>query len=190
MHNKESGSELIAGYYERYEQKIYRLAYAITGDRWQAEEAVQETFIRVIRHRDMVGNMPDSRRWTYISKIARSISIDMYRKNKKNPETFKTIIEDSDSADMLENMVWNQSNISEQEDMTEQIANRELVNSILDRLNDEDALVLKLRVVRQLSVRETAAVMQMTDSAVRKKYERAVKKAHKLLVKEMMLDGE
>jgi RNA polymerase sigma-70 factor (ECF subfamily) len=32
--------------------------------------------------------------------------------------------------------------------------------------------------------------MRLTEAAVRKKYERAVKRARKLLMKEMMLDGE
>ena len=48
----------------------------------------------------------------------------------------------------------------------------------------------RLRIVRQLSVRETADLMRLTEAAVRKKYERAVKRARKLLMKEMMLDGE
>ena len=50
--------------------------------------------------------------------------------------------------------------------------------------------MIGLRVERQLSVRETAAIMNMSESAVRKKYERAVSRAHKLLMKEMMLYGE
>lgn len=43
MHNDKKDSELIAEYYDKYEQKLYRLSYAVLGDIWQAEEAVQET---------------------------------------------------------------------------------------------------------------------------------------------------
>lgn len=74
--------------------------------------------------------------------------------------------------------------------MADEVENRQLITGILGRLSDDDALVLQLRIVRQLSVRETADLMRLTEAAVRKKYERAVKRARKLLMKEMMLDGE
>ncbi len=188
IHNDKSSSEFVAECYEKYEQKIYRLAYSIIGDAWQAEETVQETFIKVIRHRDMLKRMTDDRKWGYISKIAKSVAIDMYRKNKKNSEVMQPIEEDK--TDVLEKNVWDQMTSSGKTDMTEQIENREIICNILSKLSDEDAMVLKLRFERQLSVRETAAIMQMAEPAVRKKCERAVKRARKLLVKEMMLDGE
>ena len=57
-------------------------------------------------------------------------------------------------------------------------------------LSDDDATVLRLRTLQQLSNKETAAIMCLNEAAVRKKYERALKKARKLLGKEMMLYGE
>lgn len=137
MHNDKKDSELIAEYYDKYEQKLYRLSYAVLGDIWQAEEAVQETFLKVIRYRNMIKRMPE-----------------------------------------------------EKSNMADEVENRQLITGILGRLSDDDALVLQLRIVRQLSVRETADLMRLTEAAVRKKYERAVKRARKLLMKEMMLDGE
>ena len=35
MHNDKKDSELIAEYYDKYEQKLYRLSYAVLGDIWQ-----------------------------------------------------------------------------------------------------------------------------------------------------------
>jgi|GEM_PF-5820099 len=32
MHNDKKDSELIAEYYDKYEQKLYRLSYAVLGD--------------------------------------------------------------------------------------------------------------------------------------------------------------
>lgn len=188
IHNDKDDSEFIAQCYEKYEQKIYRLAYSILRDSWQAEELVQETFIRVIGHRDLLRRMPEARQGIYISKIAKSIAIDTYRKNKKMSESIKII--DEDSATALENEIWHQSASSSNDDMADQIGNREILRKILSMLSEEDALILKLRIIRQLSVKETAAVMQMTETAVRKKCERAIKKARKLLIKEMMLDGK
>lgn len=57
-------------------------------------------------------------------------------------------------------------------------------------LSDDDATVLRLRTIQQLSNKETAAIMCLNETAVRKKYERALKKARKLLGKEMVIYGE
>ena len=96
---------------------------------------------------------------------------------------------DETSAETLENAVWNRS-ADFGRDMSDEVEKRLLVKAVLERLSGDDALILQLRIVRQLSVRETSAIMNMSESAVRKRYERAIKRAHKLLVKEMMLYGE
>ena len=75
MHKDKKDSEIIEEYYDTYEQKIFRLANAILGDTWQAEEAVQETFLKIIRHRDVVRRMADDKRAAYITRIAKNISI-------------------------------------------------------------------------------------------------------------------
>ena len=190
MHNDKKDSELIAQYYDMYEQRVYRLAYAVLGDVWQAEEAVQETFLKLISYRDVVRKMSESKRTAYITKTAKSIAIDMYRGNKRTAEAVCAFGGDDASVEAVENAIWNQSADSGHMDMADEVENRQIVRDILDRLPGDDALILQLRIARQFSVRETAAVMNMSETAVRKKYERAVKRAHKLLVKEMMLYGE
>lgn len=189
MHNEKKDSELIAEYYDMYEQKVYRLAYAVLGDAWQAEEAVQETFLKLISCRDMVRRMSESKRTAYITKMAKNIAIDMYRSNKRASESVSTFVGDETSAETLENAVWNRS-ADFGRDMADEVEKRQLVKDVLERLSGDDALILQLRIIRQLSVRETSAIMNMSESAVRKRYERAIKRAHKLLVKEMMLYGE
>ena len=190
MHNDKKDSELIAEYYDKYEQKLYRLSYAVLGDIWQAEEAVQETFLKVIRYRNMIKRMPEEKRSAYITKIARNIAVDMYRKNKRDKEAVCSLQGDDDSTELADNILWSHADPSVKSNMADEVENRQLITGILGRLSDDDALVLKLRIVRQLSVRETADLMRLTEAAVRKKYERAVKRARKLLMKEMMLDGE
>lgn len=189
MHNEKKDSELIAEYYDMYEQKVYRLAYAVLGDVWQAEEAVQETFLKLISCRDMVRRMSESKRTAYITKMAKNIAIDMYRSNNRASGRVSTFVGDEISAETLENAVWNRS-ADFGRDMADEVEKRQLVKAVLERLSGDDALILQLRIIRQLSVRETSAIMNMSEPAVRKRYERAIKRAHKLLVKEMMLYGE
>ena len=46
----ESNQDVMAALYEAYEQPMYGIAYAILHDRYQAEDAVQEAFIRMVRY--------------------------------------------------------------------------------------------------------------------------------------------
>ena len=75
-------SELIAEYYDKYEQKLYRLSYAVLGDIWQAEEAVQETFLKVIRYRNMIKRMPEEKRSAYISARSSSCAAPALRRRE------------------------------------------------------------------------------------------------------------
>lgn len=138
----------------------------------------------------MIKRMPEEKRSAYITKIARNIAVDMYRKNKRDKEAVCSLQGDDDSTELADNILWSHADPSVKSNMADEVENRQLITGILGRLSDDDALVLQLRIVRQLSVRETADLMRLTEAAVRKKYERAVKRARKLLMKEMMLDGE
>lgn len=184
-------SDKMAEYYELYEQQLYRIAYSILGNVWQAEEAVQETFVRVIKHRHDIFKMSDKRRLAYILRITKGISIDMYRANKRQPASYdaSTAWDNEDSspgASLTENIQKDENS----ESFFEQIEDRQLVEKLMCMLSDDDATVLRLRTLQQLSNKETAAIMCLNEAAVRKKYERALKKARKLLGKEMMLYGE
>lgn len=191
MQQKINDSDKITEYYELYEQQLYRIAYSILGNVWQAEEAVQETFVRVIKHRYDIFRMSDKRRSAYISRITKGISIDMYRANKRQPASYDTSgARDNDDSSPGASLAENIQKDEDAERVFEQIENRQLVEKLMDMLSADDAAVLRLRAIQQLSNKETAAIMCLNEAAVRKKYERALKKARKLLGKEMILYGE
>lgn len=187
MQKDQNDSELIAEYYDRYEQLIYRICYAILNDSWQAEDAVQETFLKLIRYRETVRKMAENKRIAYISRTAKNIAIDMYRSNKRKSEAELCLSGDNEPGDMLDHVVWSCSNTTTQREMTDDVEDRQVLMKIMKLLPENSALILQLRVVRQLSIREIAAIMNISEATVRKRYERAVKRARKLLVKEMML---
>ena len=191
MQQKMNDSERIAEYYELYEQRLYRTAYSILGNVWQAEEAVQETFVRVIKHRHDIFRMSDKRRTAYILKITKGISIDMYRANKRQPASYDTFgTGDSEDGSTGVSLTENIQKDENSERVFEQIENRQLVGKLMEMLSADDGTVLRLRAIQQLGNRETATIMCISETAVRKKYERALKKARKLLGKEMIVYGE
>ena len=170
MQQKMNDSERIAEYYELYEQRLYRTAYSILGNVWQAEEAVQETFVRVIKHRHDIFRMSDKRRTAYILKITKGISIDMYRANKRQPASYDTFgTGDSEDGSTGVSLTENIQKDENSERVFEQIENRQLVGKLMEMLSADDGTVLRLRAIQQLGNRETAAIMCISETAVRKK---------------------
>lgn len=66
---------------KRYQQKIYWHTYKILKDKDQADDATQETFIKLFTNLDKIDNKRPLSPWIY--KIATNHSYDMIKKNKK-----------------------------------------------------------------------------------------------------------
>ena len=76
--------EAAAAFVRRYQSRIYGLAFTILGDRASAEEAAQETFLKVWRHAEAY----DPRRGhvsTWILSIARNTAVDVARLKRADP---------------------------------------------------------------------------------------------------------
>ena len=76
--------EAAAAFVRRYQSRIFGLALTILGDRALAEEAAQETFIKVWRHADAY----DVRRGqvsTWVLSITRNTAVDAARMKRADP---------------------------------------------------------------------------------------------------------
>lgn len=65
---------------ERYYADIFRYCLWHTADRQTAEDAAQETFLRLTRHFSSLRNRKQVRAWIY--KIAANVCVDLYRKRR------------------------------------------------------------------------------------------------------------
>ena len=57
---------------------VYRVAYSVLRDHHDAEDAVQETFLRVLRYRRKLAGVRDARTW--LARIAWRVSVERRRK--------------------------------------------------------------------------------------------------------------
>src|ERR1700760_4499117 len=78
-------SETITALVTEYSTTLYRVAYSITRNTAEAEDAVQETFLRVLRHREKLGEIRDHRVW--LVRITWNVVLDRKRRVKTRPET-------------------------------------------------------------------------------------------------------
>src|ERR1700753_4425031 len=69
---------------EEYSSTLYRVAYSVTRTPADAEDVVQETFLRVLRHRNKLGDVRDHRVW--LVRIAWNLVLDRKRRAKARPQ--------------------------------------------------------------------------------------------------------
>ena len=108
---RQKDSEKLEQLYGLYEKKMYAVAYSILHNEWQAEDAVQDAFVRLFKNIRKIKNLEEM-----LSRL---------------PESYKEVI--------------------------------------------------MLRCVHQLSTKETAAVLEISEALVRKRQQRAIKKLRTMM---------
>ena len=77
--------EALAALVSQYAGTLYRVAFSVLRNASDAEDAVQEAFLRVLRHRHTLGEVRDQRVW--LIRIVWNIVLDRKRRAKTRPET-------------------------------------------------------------------------------------------------------
>ena len=76
----EGDSSAFAALVAKYQKKIYYLARQMLGNHLDADEVVQETFVRVYRRREELGNVSNFA--SFLVRVATNYAIDLLRKRK------------------------------------------------------------------------------------------------------------
>ncbi|HSE39888.1 MAG TPA: sigma factor, partial [Acidobacteriota bacterium] len=69
--------------YERYKKILWNLAYRITGNAADADEVVQDTFLRVLE-KPPEGDQEEWKPW--LMRVATNLSVDKLRQRKRRQE--------------------------------------------------------------------------------------------------------
>lgn len=152
----------------RYEGKIFRLAQHITQNREDAEDVLQETFLKAYEHLDQFqGN---SKFYTWIVRIAVNQALMKLRKRRSD----KTVSID-ESIDTGEDTVARE--IAAWDPSPEERYSREELQAILtaaiDSLAPPYRAVFVLRDMEELSTEETADALDLSVPAVKSRLLRA-----------------
>lgn len=84
-----SDSEKLERLFELYEKKMYATAFQILQDVGQAEDAVQDAFIRVMSHMNQIKSPESQETKHFMIKVIRSAAIDIYiAKIKENGKMY------------------------------------------------------------------------------------------------------
>ena len=152
----------------RYDKKIYRLAKHITQNDEDAEDVLQETFLKAYEHLD--GFQGNSRFYTWIVRIGVNEALMKLRK-RKSSRTVSLDEEVDTGEEMLvrEIAVWE----GNPEDQYSKEEFHELLNQALDSLKPVFREVFTLRDIAELSTEETAERLNISIAAVKSRLLRA-----------------
>lgn len=161
-HAREQSSEsAVAALVDEFAATLYRVAYSVLKNAHDAEDAVQEAFLRVLRHRDTLHEVRDRRVW--LVRIVWNIVLDRKRRAKTRPET-------DDISDLARVLPAAGLSAEERASAAEHHAQ---VLAVVERLPDKEREVLILSAFEELSSVEIAEVLGITESSVRSRLFRA-----------------
>jgi len=152
----------------RYDRKIFRLAHHITQHREDAEDVLQESFLKA--YQNLAGFQGNSKFYTWLVRIAVNESLMKLRKRRSDRTvSLDEEVETEDGSMPREVPDWGPS--------PEQLYGREELNGILARtiggLPASFRTVFVLRDVEGLSTEETAEALALSVPAVKSRLLRA-----------------
>ena len=151
----------------RYENKIFRLTINITGNREDAEDAMQDAFLKAYSHlKDFHG---DSRFYTWLVRIAANESLMRLRKRRPNQFSLDEPVEGDTDLMPRELEDWGPS----PEQGYAQAELQGILAEVIDKLEPEYRIVLVLRDLEELSTEEAAEVLGISMPAVKSRLLRA-----------------
>jgi RNA polymerase sigma-70 factor (ECF subfamily) len=146
---------------DQYAGALYRVAYSVLRNATDAEDAVQEAFLRVLRHRDTLDEVRDQRVW--LIRIVWNIVLDRKRRAKTRPET-------DDVSELAR--VLPSTGLSAEE-LAAAAQHHAHVLACVERLPAKEREVLLLSAFEELTSVEIATVLDITESSVRSRLFRA-----------------
>ena len=153
--------ETLAALVSQYAGTLYRVAFSVLRNAADAEDAVQEAFLRVLRHRDTLGEVRDQRVW--LIRIVWNIVLDRKRLAKTRPET--------DDVSELARVLPSDGLSAEQ--IASAAQHHAHVLACVEKLPLKERQVLMLSAFEELNSVEIASVLEITESSVRSRLFRA-----------------
>jgi RNA polymerase sigma-70 factor, ECF subfamily len=142
----------------RYRHRVFAVCFRVLNDHADAEDATQETFVKLARGADAFRG--DAKLSTWLYRVARNVCTDRIRHEARRPST---PVEDVGAAGGEPSVA----------DVSEAHATATVVGAALARLDDRSRLLLLLVAVDGLSYAEAAEVTDLPVGTVKSRVSRA-----------------
>lgn len=152
--------------YDRYKGLLYHIAYDILRNREDAEEAVSDAFWKIAKNILKISEPVCPKTRAYVVQVIESTSVDLWRKRQRRVETVS--LEDEPKIQV-------------------EYQGKNRVAEMILSLPAHDREILLLRYHQGYSLREAAALLDLSEAAARKREQRAKDRLEKLCREEGLL---
>jgi len=168
--DKDSFSMLV----ERYSHSVFRLAYRMTGNEQDAEEVVQESFLRSYRQLDTFEARASFGTWIY--RIASNYALDLMRSRRRDTQWIARADEDVEDA---------MARIPAADPAVDRVAwsaeLRDRIEAALTLLSEQERAAFVLRHYEGHSIEEIGQALGLNGNATKNSIFRAVQKLRRAL---------
>ncbi len=159
----QSQDELIEELVRQHSRLVYRIAYAVLRSHHDAEDATQETFLRVLRYSSKLASVDDHRTW--LARIAWRVAVDRSKQRGRKREV------------ALENREKPLEEAASSESPADQAMHGVQIGAMLQRLilalPEKLREPLVLSTIEEMSPKEVAGILRINEAAVRSRVFRA-----------------
>lgn len=172
--------EVFQRLYETYHHELFQFLFYMVKNREQAEDLVQEVYIKVLKSYNQFEGRSSEKTWLF--SIGRHVAIDWFRKQKRRNENQANNI----TEEVFENLVFDDAPLPDE--MVIQNEEIKALYTCMKKCTVDQRTVLILRYIQSFSIKETASILDWSESKVKTTQHRGVKVLQSLM-NEMMSEG-
>lgn len=155
---------------ERHSGSVFRLGYRMTGNEFDAEDVVQEAFLRAYRQLGRYQTRSSFSTWIY--RIAANYALDLIRSRRRHEER-RVRVAERDGLEPMETV----ASLAPQADRVFYSGQvRDSIEAALGALSDQERTAFLLRHFENKSIEEIGEVLGTAASATKQSIFRAVRK--------------
>jgi len=163
--------------YERHSDRVFGFLLKLTGNRTAAEDALQETFLRVYKSLERFDTKRSLSAW--LLQIARYVAIDAFRVEKK--------VRRLEEGRARDNQEVQRSTGDSDAELNER---KRLVNEVLDSLGIEERSLLLLRHFEDMTFRQIGELIDCSSRTAQNRVAAAAKRFQQELLQRRVQGGE
>ncbi len=160
---EETLEDLLEHLVRQHAQLVYRIAYAVLRRHHDAEDAAQETFVRVLRYSHKLARVEDHKTW--LARIAWRVAVD---RNKQQGRTREIPLDDPEKP-----LPEAFSSDAAADDALQAARVGDVLDRMIAALPEKLRQPLILSTIEEMSPREVAATLGINEAAVRSRVFRA-----------------
>lgn len=149
----------------RYNQRLFRIARSVMKDEAEAEDVVQDAWVRAYEHLDQFAGRSSFATW--VTKIAYYEALSRARKKKRTVSIYTSNGENMHEPEYVDEKTRDPEQLAMDREL------RNAMESAVDQLPETYRSVFILREVERLSTADTAECLNLSEEAVKTRLHRS-----------------